>query len=205
MTNTAITIEAAIQQANLQTIDHMTHIKNLESILANGLHAHGNKHQQVDISNQDVNSRRAIKTEQIHNRSLHDYVPFYFNPRNAMLYKTTKEHGDLIVILGFSPSITQHGIVTDGNAANDCTYFGTPEEGLSCINWMEVFSDSWFDDQERKRQMMAEVLIPHKVSIEHLTHIFCASDRIKEYIDSNFSLDSVEVMKMPHIFFQGLI
>lgn len=44
--------------SDVHTVDHMTHINNLESILANGLLPHGNTKQMVDISNQAVNQRR---------------------------------------------------------------------------------------------------------------------------------------------------
>ena len=90
--------------SDLTTVDHMTHIDNLAGILANGLLAHNNDHQQVDISNQAVNSRRS-KPEPVYNKSIHDYVPFYFNSKNAMLYRNQKHFTHGLIILGFNKNI----------------------------------------------------------------------------------------------------
>jgi len=40
------------------SLDHMTHIDNLESIFKYGLLAHNNPYKQIDISNTEVNARR---------------------------------------------------------------------------------------------------------------------------------------------------
>ena len=49
-----------LKQYHIGSLDHMTHIDNLESILKYGLFAHSNPHKKRDISNMDVNSRHAI-------------------------------------------------------------------------------------------------------------------------------------------------
>jgi hypothetical protein len=81
---------------------HMTHVDNIPSILKYGLQAHGNDFQKRDISNQEVNSRRS-RREPIYGKRIHDYVPFYFSPRNPMLYVQNNEED--IVILVFPASI----------------------------------------------------------------------------------------------------
>ena len=77
---------------NINYLMHITHTANLPGILSKGLLPHNNKAQKVDISNSLVNARRA-KKEPIHKHSIHDYVPFYFNVRNAMLFQVQKEFG----------------------------------------------------------------------------------------------------------------
>ena len=68
----------------------MTHINNLDSIIRNGLYPHNNTYKKTDISNVDVNDRR-VRLEPIYHKQIHSYVPFYFNPRNAMLYRNQKK------------------------------------------------------------------------------------------------------------------
>lgn len=202
MTNVA-SLEQQIENAKIWTVDHMTHLQNLESILEHGLYPHNNCHQQVDISNQTVNNRRD-RLDPFNQRPVHDYVPFYFNPRNAMLYKATQEHDDLIVILGYDRALIANGIVTDGNAACDRTRYA--QSTLSHVDWSKVFSgERWYNngyyDQELKRQMMAELLVKEVVETCHLQVIFCKSQRVKQFIESNYQLDGIEVLVQPDIFF----
>ena len=71
----------------MSEIFHMTDSNNLKNILLHGLQNHYNTYRQVYIRNQEVINARREKVEQIYGHKIHDYVPFYFNPRNAMLYK----------------------------------------------------------------------------------------------------------------------
>ena len=197
-------------QHSLQSIDHMTHIDNLGTILKNGLMSHNNPFQKVDISNQTVNSRRD-RIEPVNKKSVHDYVPFYFNARNAMLYSTQQRFDEDVIILGFDPEIlnSKNAIFTDGNAAcNDTQYYATTNRAkLLNIDWDNVFSDSWYDfnagcaDHELKRQMMAETLIPGKVDAQHISYIFCQSSVMRSYLSRNFDLSGIKVISEPCMFF----
>lgn len=113
-----------MDKLRIATVDHMTHVNNLDSIFEYGLLAHNNPHKKIDISNKEVNLRRN-SNEPIYNKSIHDYVPLYFNPRNAMLYKTQKEFGDEIIILAFNRNtiLLENSLFTNGNAASDHTLF----------------------------------------------------------------------------------
>ena len=106
----------------VEYIYHMTHIDNIPGILKYGLQAHGNSHQKIDISNQDVNNRR-VRREPVYGKRIHDYVPFYFSSRNAMLYAQYNE--DDIVILELDASLMyESGVIfTDGNASSSSTQF----------------------------------------------------------------------------------
>ena len=185
-------------------IYHMTHISNLDNVLAHGLYAHGNPYQTQDISNQAVNSRRHIK-EPIHHRAIHDYVPFYFNPKNAMLYKTQQEHGRFIVILGFESSLINDAIITDGNAACSQTLFCGDKNYVNRLNWEAINSERWCVNGERndeiKRQMMAETLVHNHVPIQHLQTIYCLDDDVKLVIDSHCNVSNINVVTKPSLFF----
>ena len=150
----------------------MTHIDNLDSILKYGLLSHNNSYKKVDISNKEVNSRRN-KLEPIYNKNLHDYVPFYFNPRNAMLYRNQKMFDENIIILGFSKDLLllEDSIFTNGNAASDDTIYSNDINYLLKMDWDSIYSRSWYgSDNESfiKWSMMAEVLIYKKVKIKNL-------------------------------------
>ena len=156
---------------------HLTHANNLSSILKYGLYAHNNRYQEMDISDKQVNSYRQQK-EPIYHRPIHDYVPFYFNPRNAMLYRIQKQHGLNIVILEFASEILlqDNTLVSDKNAATRDANFSNSLECLEMINWNIVFSQSWNGyGIHVKQAMMMEALVYKKQSIDKLQAIHCQS------------------------------
>jgi len=113
-----------LKQYHIATIDHMIHIDNLDTILQYGLFSHNNPYKKIDISNKEVNSKR-IKIEPIYHKSIHNYVPFYFNPRNAMLYRNQQVFGENIIILGFYNKIIckDNVIFTNSNAVAKSSIF----------------------------------------------------------------------------------
>ncbi|MCI7363356.1 MAG: DUF4433 domain-containing protein, partial [Campylobacter sp.] len=172
-------------------IYHMTHIEHLPSILAHGLLSHNNPYKKHDISNKSANDKRE-RIEPIHNRSVHEYVPFYFNPRNAMLYRVEKEQGDNIVLLEIKKEILLlNGVIfTNGNAAAESLGFADDIDDLlntSFINWNEVFATSWNDanenvKNEKKFKMMAEILVPDIVPSAMIAGIVCQNSSVCEKV-----------------------
>lgn len=75
-----------IRKYGINYLYHMTHIDNLESIFKYGLLSHNEAHRRglvkVDISMQAAQEWR---------KKVHNYVPFYFSPRNTMLYKRDRK------------------------------------------------------------------------------------------------------------------
>ena len=194
-----------IESINIATIDHMTHIDNLDSIFTYGLLSHNNPYRKVDISNQEVNSRRN-KVEPIYSRNIHDYVPLYFNPRNAMLYRNQKIFGDSVIVLAFNKDLLlfENSIFTNGNAASNSTLYSNDINYLSQMEWDKIWSRSWngFEDEETiKWSMMAEVLIYKKIEITKLVAIYCSSEKAKQHVDNNYQLGNVDVSINKYIFF----
>lgn len=192
--------------SDVHTVDHMTHINNLEGILANGLLPHGNTKQKVDISNQAVNQRRD-SLEPIYGKKIHDYVPFYFNPRNAMLYQNKEEH---LVILGFNKKLldSDGALFTYGNAARNDTLFSNDKDFLKQLCWDDIFSHRWSHygecDETIKSRMMSELLIPNQVNVDMLDVIYCKSEKYKEAIQNYFDADVLSKIKLivyPELFF----
>ncbi len=160
----------------VEFIFHMTHVDNLQNILKYGLQAHGNGFQKRDISNREVNSRRS-RREPVYGRHIHDYVPFYFSPRNPMLY--VQDNEDDIVILAFPASLMyEEGMVfTDGNASSSGTEFYGELCDLDRLNWKCLNSRYWNDFMDGKRKKMAEVLLPKKVDKSKISAILCKNKK----------------------------
>lgn len=190
----------------IEYLYHMTHKNNLEGILRNGLKSHNEIRKEnvnnVDISDNEVNNRRA-RRETIFNRSIHDYVPLYFNPKNPMLY-VRKDIQDDIIILAIDPMLLYEDstLFTNGNAAANATLFYNDIydlENLDCIN-----ADYWSTFQDGKRIRCSEALIYPKIGINHIMKIFCSNsytrDFVKHKID-NFANKEIKVEIEPDLYF----
>lgn len=185
-------VEDILRQYGVSTLNHMTHIDNLLSILDNGLLSHNNCscNRKRDISNQGVNARRE-RLEPIYHRKVHDYVPFYLNVKNSMLYVVQKQYGDKIVILGYSPDILfeKDILFTDRNAATNAVIFTDTCYRLgdkSFIDMDRVFNihkESW--NKELKHIMQAEILIPEKVG-QFLSAIYVQNEVRKNVIEDEY-------------------
>ena len=173
----------ALDTYSIEYLYHMTHINNLPSILEYGLLAHGNSYQKEDISNIEVNNRRG-QEDPIYHRPIHDYVPFYFSPRNPMLY-SRREMQNTIVILKFKREIIlKDGILfTDGNASSGGTYFSDDISNLGMIDWKCIYAEYWSDFYDGKRKKMAEVLVPNFVSTDNIEAIICNNNILKAIVD----------------------
>ncbi|MGC9525691.1 MAG: DUF4433 domain-containing protein [Limnospira sp.] len=163
-----------LNKFGIKYLYHMTHISNLNSILENGLLSHNLSHQggfiKTDISMQEAQSWRT---------RWHGHVPFYFNPRNTMLYKI-RDLQDEIVMLGIDPMlILEEGtLFSDGNVAAVATNVYHDLAMLEQLPWTIIKGRSWNDEdpatkQRYKRIMCAEVLVPDRVNVQSILKIFC--------------------------------
>lgn len=198
-----------MKQCNVATLDHMTHIENLDTILKYGLFSHNNPYKKVDISNLEVNNRRT-NIEPIFKKPIHEYVPFYFNPRNAMLYRNQHLFGDNIIILGFYNDIVCYNnvIFTNANAAaNHCLFTSDITELLNkkFIDFSKVSSSNWYNygepDNHLKQTMMSEVLVEKYVESKYIKTIYCQNNKIKKYIQDNYNIKGIKIIIEPRIFF----
>ena len=188
----------------MSEIFHMTDRNNLQNILLHGLHNHYNTYKQVDISNQEVNARRE-KVECIYGHKIHDYIPFYFNPRNAILYKN--RNNARVVILGFDVRVIKDHrngfLISDRNASADEAKFSRylPDlQDINFINFDEVFSQRWCNNGVRyddiKQKMMAEVLINDVVYSRYIRSIYVKDQASKKAIEEQLAGD----LKMYNIY-----
>ena len=201
-------VYATLRKCDISFFYHITHVDNLPSILRYGLQPHNNSYKRIDISNREVNDRRTAH-EPLFNRPVHSYVPLYFNPRNAMLYRNQKDFGQKIVILGISPDVaaTPQTLFTNANAASTYAHFTDDISDLldrKFIDWSYVRSRTWYGyDYLLKRSMMAEVLVPRIIHRSDIKAIFCQTRTIKETIQRQIEHDVIATRE--DLFFKELI
>lgn len=167
---------------------HLTHIKNLQSIINNGILSRNElnhtAHPIQDISNTEIQKKRE-RQELIYGRMLHDYVPLYINPINPFLnsYKVRNSIRDLALIEVYPHILVQlqNTLFSDGNAAEIETNFFGRKDDLVHLDWKLLQKGEW-DESESKRVMCSEILIPDFV---HRTYIQ------KIYINNHEILDDV--------------
>jgi ssDNA thymidine ADP-ribosyltransferase, DarT len=190
-------------------IYHITHLRNLQSIIkAGGLMAKTTiDRQQIgyeDIAHQGIQDRRATVTVPYGAGGvLHDYVPFYFAPRSPMLCAINMgnvvgyQEGQASVIHlvceaeSISSSKGIEFVFTDGHAIMGYSTFYTDLNVLcNVIDWNLMQSKYWFDtpdDPNRKCRRQAEFLI----------HQFCPWTLIREIgvINSQIKVEVEELLQ----------
>ena len=187
---------------------HLTHLENLENILDKGLYCHSHKHEYIDVSNIDVNSRRD-KVENIHKNKIHDYVPFYFNVKNAMLYAVQKRFGEHVVILEMDKSLCYrpYTIFCDRNAATYEANFTPYKKDLNQYDWTIIFSENWTNNGVQnlvqKQKMMAECLVKTHVSQSYIKVVHCQTIEIAytvRNLANQYCMD-IDIRVSPELFF----
>lgn len=164
---------------------HMTHYSNLVGIIKNGILPKNKLPNPVyDISNQDVQQRRE-KLEYIYNRQIHDYVPFYFNPKNPMLYvRRNIQHEIIILAITKSLLKIEGTIFSDGNAASEHTLFYKGINNLEKLNWGCIKAPYWNDYIDGRRIRCSEALVHNPVMPKFIEVIFCNNERLKTQIET---------------------
>ena len=165
-----IVSEEILDYYRIDGLYHITHLEHIRTIIRDGLLSHNSAHQrdvvQHNISNTEVQELRAQRL--IGERPLHDYVPLYFNPRNAMLYRILKEltPKNFVVVIRISRKLMLRKEVwfTDGNAAIRKTRPYNNLEDLDKLDWECIRATHWKDYDEGVRKCMAEILVPDKIS-----------------------------------------
>ena len=197
----------------MREIFHMTDRNNLQNILLHGLQNHYNTYKQVDISNQEVNARRE-KIERIYGHKIHDYVPFYFNPRNAMLYRNRSNAR--VIILGLDVRVIKDHrngfLISNRNASADEAKFSKNLPDLqdpNFINFDDVFSPRWCNNgianNDIKQKMMAEILINDVVYSRYIRSIYVKDQigkkAIEEQLAGDLKMYNINVIVDPAKFF----
>jgi hypothetical protein len=201
--------ENILSRFGISFLYHMTHIRNLENILSAGLVSHNEAHRglnQVDIADNQVNDRRS-RLEPVYNKSIHDYVPFYFNPKNPMLFRRKNLQND-ILILGVDRSLiySDKAIFTNGNAASSSTQFFSDINKLEDLNWDCINREYWNDFNDGKRIKCAEVLVYPKVDVSDIKKIYCNNNVTLNYVAKRIRSDQkIDLEINLNLYFGGSI
>lgn len=175
--------KATAEITKFNALFHITHINNLESIFQHGLYCHSAMQNYVDISDAQVNSRRT-KIVEAFKKPLHDYVPFYFNCRNAMLYRVQHEYANRVVILELDKGICNlpYNLYFDRNAASDYAKWMDDKSIVNSFPWNDIFSSTWHENGEKNlhllQSMQAECLVYNHVPMDFITKVHCQNESI---------------------------
>ena len=158
---------------------HMTHIRNVPSIMQYGLLAHRSPKLQLlkptDISDPDVQQWRK-RVDPHYSRSLHEYVPFYINPRNPMLYRRKDIQREICFIeVAVAALEGEKYLISDGNAASRSSEFYDSYEDLWMLPWEVLDSGFWSGFDDGKRKACSEVLVPDMVQPHFILAVHCYS------------------------------
>lgn len=195
----------------LRGIYYITHIDNLRSILDKGILCHKRieeeKIQFTPIYDAEIVERRK-NTKTPNNKTLWDFVNLYFQPRNAMLYRVAFFSGkniDDIIIIGVKSGILPRSdiLVTTGNAASPYSNILYPSEVKNSIKNIreQVDKEWWASEDGSKRELMAECLVPNKVSPDNIEEIYVATSNGLKKVKKLLGEHRIPVIPEPSIFF----
>jgi len=206
-----------MRRDDIQELHYMTAVVNVPSIVRAGILSHeASKHTpHVSIASEEVQARRATRTIPGGLR-LHQYANLYFNARNSMLFRRLRDYdanervpAEEIAILRVAVDVLDRRgvVITDINAAADEEpRWHSVEEGLPLLDKTTIYAPSWnhsdyWDKVRRMQQMMAEVLVPHRVEPEYLLGAYAVSEAAASVL-SGLS-PTLEVVVQPYMYFEG--
>ena len=186
---------------------HMTHVDNIMSILKHGLFSHNTAPGYLDISNPDVNNRRE-RTDPVHKKSLHEYVPLYFNPTNAMLYEKEEEYQSDIVLLEVSQRVcfSNYTLFTEKNAAVKSPRFAYCLSDVEKFDWPTIQKRNWVTDGvaniDIKQLMMSECLVYSHIDTNDLVAVHTKNTSMSSKLESMLaSVNHPSICSSANLFF----
>lgn len=189
----------------IEYLYYITHLENLNSIARQGLLSHERvykHHKPRDISNPEVQERR-VRSDPIHHKPLHEYVPLYFHFKNPMLYRLRDRRSALAVLCLDSRIMLKPRIIfTDGNAASSGTAFYNNIADLGKLDWECIWAQYWTKFEDGKRKRCAEVLVPEKISFDDVQQIVVCNDKARTVAQEAASARvDIQVQIKPEWFF----
>ena len=191
-------------------IFHFTDIRNLDSIIKNGLLCtnekieKGIKHQ--NIANVTIQERRAKMDVPIGKKGkVHDYVPFYFSSMNPMLltllnHKNVDQNLIVYLCVKIQRLDEDDAVFTDAsaNTATPPNFFDDTTD-LDKLKWDLIDSRKWggWNDEDRHCKM-AEALVYKKLSISDVDAIVVYNDWGRKKVQELFAANG---MTPPEILF----
>lgn len=185
-------------------IFHFTDIRNLDSIIKNGLlctnikNKNGITHR--NIANTNIQNRRATMKVPVEPKGkVHDFVPFYFSSINPMLLKKLNEKNvDQPLIVYLCVKIDRldkdDAVFTDAsaNTAVPPTFYDDIKD-LDKLDWNLIENKKWkMPDDESRHKKMAEALIHNRIGIEEVDAIVVYNNQVKEKVERIFTNNRIK-------------
>lgn len=184
-------------------------VANLESILRRGVLSHAvveRKSLQTDaVYDSSIVARRGERRTP-DGKALWDFANFYFNPRNAILYRVHRaERRDVVVLLMRRQLLDSGKYISVGNAASQQSKILPVKEGLVKIQSdavMEKLRANVWNEDEGKRLMMSELLVPDSAAPGYIQSIYVpTAEKAKEVRNLLELPPGVDAIPHPDMFF----
>ena len=197
----------------------IVHVDNIPHILSNGI-VHKKSHKAdenyVAIGDASVISTRNDKII-YDNKSISDFIPFYFGPRSPMLYVI--QHGfngvkqynaeDIVYCVLNLENILRNKLkccFTDGHAISNLTtvYDGKDLSKLEeYIAHKDVYASNWKDENDRdlKRRKEAELLIEDEIPVDMISGFVVYNEKAKRKL-LDFGVDERKIIVKPDYYFE---
>lgn len=177
-------IQVIMKKRKINFLYYLAHVDNMPSISQNGLLSR-NRVPECDLA-EDIADENVVETRQkkpFFDRSLLDFVPLYFTPKNPMLF-ARREIQDKIAILCLNKNLLlQEGTVfTDGNAASMETKYFRNLMALENLDWECIRAQHWPEFEDGKRKRCAEVLVPDQISFSHVQKIITRTGDAQSWV-----------------------
>ncbi|MBP9096075.1 MAG: DUF4433 domain-containing protein [Ignavibacteria bacterium] len=192
-------------------IYRITHFKNLEFILKNGLHCCNSLIKDpnfIGIGNPSIIDRRSQIIVPVDPKGvLNDYVPFYIGPRSPMLYQIFKGNAggfpcvqeDIVYIVCDVQKVIDSKlqfVFTDGHAVDKLTHnFYNDIDLWETLDLNTIYGDFWKnteDDMQRQRRKQSEFLVYQNVPINCILGIGVMNNEMKVEIEELLQLTNCE-------------
>lgn len=201
-------------EEKIQKLFFIFHIDNLLSIIEKGILS-PRLVKYHNLNPTTIYLKRIVKMREDimlpNGRSLSDAAHLYFNPRNAMLVKVLgMRTSQKIIIIECEINVSNYDglFMTNRNAAT-----AKKHEYVSSYDYYKIIpeieertlhTESWMGDDDLKERVMAECLVPNKVSSEHFKSIHVYNSDMKQKIyPLLYELPDLEIKVDPHMFFDG--
>ena len=178
----------------------ITHYRNIEHILTNGLFTANSKNADpnyINIGDSSlIQARNIFKVPIEPYGTLADYIPFYLGPHSPMLLRIISGYGgvikipqaDIIYLISSLDAIEEVGnkyIFYDGHAKNNMSAAYNQKADLDKIDWDAVKLKHWKNTEEdfdRQRRKQAELLIYQHVPVNCLKNIIVYDDAKYKFV-----------------------
>jgi hypothetical protein len=179
----------------LKAFYYIATIANIESIMNLGILCY-NKAKNIEhesIAMDEIQERRinvVVPDAGGKGKSLHDFVPLYFDFWNPML--SSRRHiNEKICILVLDKSVIYIPgvVIADRNASKNWCKFAPAPEGLNNVDSDVVFARSWINgdknkEYDNKGKKCAEILVPKLVPPSYIKGAYAASEQAAKRLEA---------------------